>query len=39
MPTNYENVNNLKVSKELLSFVNEDLLKDTSILPEKLKLL
>ena len=33
MPTNYENVNNLKVSKELLSFVNEDLLKETNILP------
>ena len=35
MPTNYENVNNLKASKELLSFVNEDLLKETNILPEK----
>jgi len=35
MPTNYKNVNNLKVSKELLSFVNEDLLKETNILPEK----
>ena len=35
MSINYENVNNLKVSEELLSFVNNDLLKDTHILPEK----
>ena len=31
----YENVNNLKVSDELLSFVNDELLKETSISPEK----
>ena len=35
MPTNYQNVNNLKVSKVLLSFVNDELLKDTGISPEK----
>ena len=33
----YENVNNLKVAKELFSFVNNELLKDTEITPEKLK--
>jgi len=31
----YENVNNLKVTKELFSFVNNELLKDTGITPEK----
>ena len=31
----YENVNNLKVTKELFSFVNNELLKDTRITPEK----
>jgi len=35
MKKNYLVVNNLKVSKELLSFVNNDLLKDTNISPEK----
>ncbi len=32
---NYENVNNLKVSKELLSFINTELLKDTGISSNK----
>ncbi len=31
----YQNVNNLKVSKELLSFVNNELLEDTEISPKK----
>ena len=31
----YENVNNLKVTKELFSFVNNELLKDTGITSEK----
>ena len=35
MRKNYQIVNNLKVSKELLSFVNNELLKDTNISPEK----
>ena len=35
MKTNYENVKNLKVAKELLSFVNNELLKDTNITSEK----
>ncbi len=35
MSKNYTNVNNLKVSNELLKFVNEELLKDTAISPEK----
>ena len=35
MKKNYKVVNNLKVSKELLSFVNNELLKDTNISPEK----
>ena len=35
MNKNYENVNNLKVSSVLLKFVNEELLKDTDITPEK----
>ena len=35
MNNKYQNVNNLKVSDELLSFVNDELLKETSISPEK----
>ncbi len=35
MSGNYENVNNLKVSNELLSFVNNELLVDTGISSEK----
>ena len=35
MSTNYKSVNNLKVSEDLLSFVNNELLKDTGITPEK----
>ena len=35
MKTIYENVKNLKVTKELFSFVNNELLKDTKITPEK----
>ncbi len=35
MDKNYTNVNNLKISDKLLKFVNEDLLKDTNIKPEK----
>ena len=35
MSSKYQSVNNLKVSDELLSFVNDDLLKDTTIPPEK----
>jgi malate synthase len=35
MPTNYKSVNNLKVSEDLISFVDNELLKDTSISPEK----
>ena len=34
MKTKYENVNNLKVAKELLSFVNNELLIDTKISTE-----
>ena len=34
MPTNYRSVNNLKVSDKLLTFVNEELLKDTDISPK-----
>ncbi len=34
MSADYQNVNNLKVSKDLLSFVNKELLKDTDISPE-----
>ena len=33
MQINYETVNNLKVSNKLLKFVNEEVLKDTNILP------
>ncbi len=35
MPTNYKSVNNLKVSEDLLYFVDNELLKDTGISPEK----
>ncbi len=35
MKLKYQSVNNLKVSEELLSFVNDELLKDTDISPEK----
>ena len=35
MPSKYISVNNLKVSESLLSFVNNELLKDTNISPEK----
>ncbi len=35
MPTKYQKVNNLKVSDDLLSFVNNELLDDTMISPEK----
>ena len=34
MPTSYVNVNNLKISEDLLSFVNDELLKDINISPE-----
>ena len=35
MSINYKNVNNLKVSENLLNFVNNDLLKETNIDPKK----
>ncbi len=35
MSRNYQSVNNLKVADELLSFVDNELLKDTNILPKK----
>jgi malate synthase len=35
MSTNYQSVNRLKVSEELLLFVNNELLKDANITPEK----
>ena len=35
MATSYKNVNNLKVAEDLLSFVNDELLKDIDISPEK----
>ena len=35
MNTKYQNVNNLKVSENLLSFINNELLIDTDISPEK----
>ena len=35
MPTEYKNVNNLKVAEDLLSFVNDELLKGIDISPEK----
>ena len=31
----YQTINNLKISSELLKFVNEELLIDTNISPEK----
>ncbi len=34
MPNKYTTVNNLKISSELLSFVNNELLKDTEVTPE-----
>ena len=35
MSTNYKSINNLKVTEDLLNFVNNELLKDTSINPVK----
>ena len=35
MTKDYQSINNLKVSKKLLSFINEELLKGTNISPEK----
>ena len=35
MSIKYKNVENLKVSEELLNFVNNELLKDTAVSPEK----
>ena len=35
MSTNYKSINNLKVTEDLLNFVNNELLKDTSINPGK----
>ena len=35
MSSKYLSVNNLKVSEELFSFINDDLLKDSGITPEK----
>ena len=35
MATNYQTVNNLKVSEKLLSFVNNELLRDTNISPKE----
>ncbi len=35
MPIKYQDIHNLKVSEDLLSFVNEELLKDTEISSEK----
>ena len=35
MPTNYQSINRLKVSEKLLSFINNDLLKDIKISPQK----
>ena len=35
MPTNYKSINKLKVAEDLLSFVNNELLKDTGINQEK----
>ena len=35
MSTPYKNVNDLKVADDLLSFVNNELLKDTGIDPKK----
>ena len=35
MQASYKSVNDLKVSEDLLSFVNNELLKDTIISPDK----
>ena len=35
MSSSYQTVNNLKVSSELLSFINDELLKNTNISSEK----
>ena len=35
MKKNYEEVNNLKISSELLRFVNNEILRDTDVSPEK----
>ena len=35
MLKDYQSINNLKVSKKLLSFVNDELLSETNISPEK----
>ena len=35
MPTQYKNVNDLKIAEDLLAFVNNELLKDTNIDTEK----
>ena len=35
MKENYQNINNLKVSEKLYSFVNNELLKGLNISPEK----
>ena len=35
MKKSYTNVNNLKVSSDLLKFINEELLKDTTVSPDK----
>ena len=35
MSKNYQSINNLKVSKKLLSFVNDELLNETNISPEE----
>ena len=35
MSTNYQKVNNLKISKDLLTFVNNELLENTNIAAEK----
>ena len=35
MTRNYQKINTLKVSEKLLSFVNNDLLKDTNIEPKE----
>ena len=35
MQNNYQKVNNLNISEKLLNFVNDELLKDTNISPQK----
>ena len=35
MNSSYKSINNLKISEDLLSFVNNDLLNDTAIIPDK----